>query len=153
MPGPEALRKREYYGFEGNHFWRILTDVLSDNGARERVPRLSYADKVALLKENHVALWDVIRSCERTGASDSSIRAVKPNRLIELLKKYPNIGTLFLNGRTAEALYRKHFGHRLRIAAHYLPSTSPAHAAMSYEKKLKKWGVITAYLSPKSCGC
>lgn len=133
MPGPMALEKSEYYGFPGNHFWKILPEILG-----EPAPR-NYAEKLALLRERRIALWDVIRSCTREGAADSAIRSAVPNDVPRLLKRYPGIHTVFLNGKTSEALYRRHFGGVIRLAAHVLPSTSPAHATVPYEKKREAW--------------
>lgn len=137
MPGPEALRRRQYYGFHGNHFWPVIQALF---GAGDRP--LSYPEKLRLLKANRIALWDVIASCRRVGASDSAIRRVIPNRIPELLKKYPNIRVIFVNGKTAERLFRLHFGNQVGLPVRELPSTSPAHAAMSFQEKLKRWRVV-----------
>jgi double-stranded uracil-DNA glycosylase len=147
MPGPVALKKKEYYGFPGNHFWRIMADLFEVKGP------MSYKEKKGLLKTEHIALWDTIHSCTRAGASDSSIRCVVPNEIEKLLKKYPSIHTIFLNGKTSETLFRRYFGKKVRLPAHYLPSTSPAHAALSYEKKLEKWRVIKQYLANRHPWC
>lgn len=147
MPGPEALRRKEYYGFPNNHFWKILFELL------ETRPTPHYREKIHLLRERRIALWDVIHSCTRSGASDSSIRSVRPNRLPQLIRRHGGIGAIFLNGRTAEKLYRKHFGDLLRIPAYYLPSTSPAHASLSYAKKIKAWRPITKYLANRNPWC
>ncbi len=147
MPGPEALRKKEYYGFNGNHFWRILPEILG-------VPQpLSYHEKIELLKNNRIALWDVLETCAREGASDSGIRSEKPNDIIRLIQRYPEIRTIFLNGKTAEKMYRKYFGGRIQIQAYGLPSTSPAHASIRYEKKRDQWRVILKTLANRNPGC
>ena len=137
MPGPVALRRRQYYGFPGNHFWPVI-QALFGKGDRP----LSYPQKIRLLKTNRIALWDVIASCRRRGASDSAITRVTPNRIPELLERYPNIRKIFVNGKTAERLFRMHFQERARTPVVYLPSTSPAHAAMSFGEKLKRWGKV-----------
>ncbi len=155
MPGPEALRRRQYYGFPGNHFWPVIQILFGDDRggtihAAEEMPRrrrdaarlLSYPEKLRLLKTNQIALWDVIASCQRTGASDSAITRVTPNRIPELLKRYPNIRVIFVNGKTAERLFRLYFGKEIKRPVRYLPSTSPAHAAMSFQEKLKRWRVV-----------
>lgn len=134
MPGPEALRRKEYYGFPGNHFWPILQALF---GAGDRP--LSYPEKLRLVKKNRVALWDTIGSCERVGAADGAIRCVVPNDIPGLLKKYPGIRKIFVNGKLAEKLFRLHFGGKVELPASYLPSTSPAHASMSFREKLRKW--------------
>lgn len=137
MPGPEALKRRQYYGFPGNHFWPVI-QALFGSGDRP----LFYPEKIRLLKTNRIALWDVIASCQREGASDSAITCVTPNRIPELLKKYPNIRTVFVNGKTAERLFQLHFGDRVKLPVRGLPSTSPAHAAISFQEKLKRWRVV-----------
>ncbi len=147
IPGPEALRKKEYYGFKGNHFWRIIPEIL------EARPPLSYKDKIDLLRGRRIGLWDVVNSCAREGASDNSIRREKPNNIARLIKNYPQIRTIFLNGKTAEKLYKKFFGHMIQVPAYYLPSTSPAHASMPYSKKLEEWRVITRYLQNRNPWC
>jgi len=148
MPGPVALRKREYYGFPGNYFWRLLPEILG-----ERAPR-DYAAKVALLKDRRVALWDVIRSCTRTGASDGTIRDAAPNDIPGLLRRRKGIGAIFLNGKTAERLYRVHFGGTLHVPAFGLPSTSPANASVSYERKRRAWSAaIRPFLENRNPWC
>lgn len=147
MPGPVALKKKEYYGFPGNHFWKIMQGLFELRGD------LSYQKKIALLKENHIALWDVIGSCRRVGASDSTIRDVSPNNIPALIRRHKHIRTIFLNGKTAEKLYRRYFGLEIKVSAYYLPSTSPAHASMSYEKKLSAWRVILPYLENRNDWC
>lgn len=147
MPGPESLRLRQYYGFSGNHFWRILFDLL------EVKPPASYSEKIALLKESRIALWDVAGTCLRVGASDSSIRQAVPNKIPALLGRYKALHTIFINGKTAEALYRKYFSDQIQIAAYYLPSTSPANASMPYAQKLEKWRMILPYLQNRNMWC
>lgn len=134
MPGPEALRRREYYGYPGNHFWKIVGDLFG------RRPR-SYRFRLALLRGRGVALWDVVGSCRRTGAADSSIRRARVNDLESFLLEHPRIRRIFVNGRTAERLLKTSFP-RLRVRARYLPSTSPAHASMSYARKLGRWKAL-----------
>lgn len=140
MPGPRALARREYYGFPGNHFWPIMVRLFGAKGP------LSYRRKIRLLKENGVALWDTIGSCERVGASDGAIRCAVPNDIPSLIRRYPGIRKIVLNGRLAEKLYRKHSADRIDRPAVALPSTSPAHAAMSFPRKRKAWGVIKRWV-------
>jgi methylated-DNA-[protein]-cysteine S-methyltransferase len=141
MPGPEALRKREYYGFGGNHFWRIMGDLFA------RRPLSSYADKLTLLKKNRIALWDVYRWCRRIGASDSAIKNERLNDVSGLLRRYPAIRRVFVNGRAAHAVYRRFFQDKIGLAAEVLPSTSPANASLSYADKLRKWRRVKKVLT------
>ena len=145
MPGPTALRKQEYYGFAGNHFWKIIFQLFGVTAP------LSYPQKKKLLRRNRIALWDVFKSCERKGALDSAIRCMDYNNIPGLLKKYPNIKTIFLNSRTAEKVFLQHFSKKIKRPFYYLPSTSPAHAGMPFSQKLKAWSQIkkTVFSGPR----
>jgi len=136
MPGPMALKKQEYYGFSGNHFWKIIFQLF------EVRKTLTYSEKKRLLKEKGIALWDVFQSCERIGALDSAIQCAEFNDIPWLLKKYPNIRAIYLNSRTAEKVFRQRFAPFVKVPFYYLPSTSPAYAALSFAKKLRAWSVI-----------
>lgn len=140
MPGPEALRKQQYYGFEGNHFWTIVPSLFG----LER-PK-TYEERIRLVREKGIALWDVLASCVRPGALDSAIREAKPNAIPQLLIKHPHIRAVFVNGRTAHAIFQKNFGTGIRRPVFYLPSTSPAHAAMTVKQKITQWRLIKKYL-------
>lgn len=136
MPGPMALEKKEYYGFTGNHFWKILFHLFNISKP------LSYSEKIALIKEKRIALWDVFKSCERAGALDSAIRHAEHNNIPGLLKKFPNIKYIFTDSKIAEKVYRKEFMPKIALPFANLPSPSPANAMISLEKKIKSWKVI-----------
>lgn len=136
MPGPEALRKQQYYGFKGNHFWRIMSDLL----ARGR--ELPYDDKIELLRRNRIAVWDVLESCERVGAADAAIRNANPNDIPGLLAWHPGIHTVFCNGTLSARLFERHFAGAIARRMIGLPSTSPANAAMPYATKRRHWTVV-----------
>lgn len=136
MPGPEALRRQEYYGFPGNHFWKIMYVLFSVDKP------LEYSAKIKLLTDNHIALWDVFQSCERKGALDSAIQNAQVNDIPALLKQYPNIRAIFLNSKAAEKMFQRQFSGEIKIPSKYLPSTSPAHASLSLSQKAKAWSVI-----------
>jgi TDG/mug DNA glycosylase family protein len=140
MPGPEALRRQEYYGFPGNHFWKILFQLFGVDRP------LTYPQKKKLLKEKGIALWDVFESCERIGALDSAIRCAKHTDIQGLLKKYPNIRAVFPDCRTAEKVYAKQHAPHIKLPYFRLPSPSPAYASMPLAKKVEAWSVILKYL-------
>lgn len=139
MPGPEALRKQQYYGFEGNHFWHIIPKILG----KDR-PSI-YKERVKLLRDHRIALWDVLASCRRKSALDSDIRCAEVTPIPALLKKYPNIRAVFINGKFAYNTFMKNHGDVAR-PVFYLPSTSPANAATSLADKTKAWKALLAYL-------
>ncbi len=138
-----SVKSREYgffYGYPQNRFWRVLANVC---GAE--TPE-SIDEKKKLLRENGVALWDVIGECDISGSADSSIRNAVPNDVGIILRK-ARIKAVFVNGKTAEKLYAKHLEKATKIKAVYLPSTSPANAAWSVERLCEYWrGALKAYI-------
>jgi len=140
MPGPEALRKRQYYGFTGNHFWTILPALLGEKKTAD------YRKKLAMLRRHRVALWDVLESCTRPGALDSSIRDLTPNKIPDLVRRYPNIRAIFINGQFAHKIFLKKFAGEITVPVAVLPSTSPANAAMPVAEKVRRWGALRKFL-------
>jgi len=105
-----------------------------------------YPDRIQKLKENGIALWDVCAAGDRLGSLDSSIQghSVDPNDFATLLAEHPNIRLICFNGATARKLYHRnvlpHLSDQAReIPQETLPSTSPAHAVMSFDQKLSRW--------------
>ena len=94
-----------------------------------------------MLLRNHIAVWDVIASCEIEGSSDSSIKNVIPNDLKQILS-IANIKQIYTNGATASKLYRKYCCTEIGIEDIKLPSTSPANAMYTLEKLEKEWKII-----------
>jgi len=135
MPGEESLRRQQYYAHPQNQFWPIL-GVLT--GAS---PELPYAQRLDRLQRAHVALWDVARVCRRHASSDATIRDAEANDIQGLLAAEPTIATVLCNGSTAHAMFLRLVLPRLerpvRIVG--LPSTSPAHAALSRAQKTARW--------------
>ncbi len=140
MPGPMALRKQQYYGFEGNHFWTIIPALFKKSRP------LIYEDRIALVRQNKIALWDVLESCERVGAADSAIKNPNLNPIPELLGTYSAIRAVFVNGRAAHQLFLKKYEGEVKQPIFCLPSSSPANAAMKIDEKIHKWSVILHYL-------
>ena len=133
-----SVRSREigfFYGHPHNRFWRVLSLVFD-----EEIPK-TIEEKKTFLKRNHVALWDVIGSCDIEGSSDASIRNVVPNDLNVILNN-AQIRAVFCNGKTAFRLYQKHVEPITGRKAICLPSTSPANAAWSLERLLGEWKCI-----------
>ena len=124
-----------YYGHPQNRFWKMLAAVTG-----EEVPR-SIEEKKALLLRNHIALHDVIHSCDIIGSSDSSIRNVEPADLERILAVTGKVSIL-CNGGTSYQLYKKYQEDKLGIPAVRLPSTSPANAAWRLERLVEAWGAV-----------
>ncbi|MCE9507909.1 MAG: DNA-deoxyinosine glycosylase [Alphaproteobacteria bacterium] len=143
MPGVPSLRAQEYYAHKPNMFWKIM-------GALFDMPVGTYAQKTALIKNNRLALWDVLKECERKGSSDAKIRNAERNDFTALLKKHPGITHIVFNGKRAELEFVRHVLPQLKNGKRFifkpLPSTSPLNARASFEAKLKAWRYIPGVL-------
>ena len=107
-------------------------------------PQVPYRDRLKRLRDARIALWDVMRSCRRAGSLDASIEAatIRANDFPSFFGTHRRIGRVFFNGSTAEATFLRHVlpsVSALDLQYARLPSTSPAHASLSYEKKLAAW--------------
>lgn len=135
FPSVKSREAAFFYGHPQNRFWKTLAGVLS-----EKVPE-TIDEKKAFLHDNHIAVWDVIKSCEIIGSSDSSIRNVVPNDLSEILNA-ADIKAIFCNGAKSFGYYEKYLKKKTGKKAVKLPSTSPANAAFSLERLKNEWMII-----------
>lgn len=142
MPGAESLRQRRYYAYERNHFWTVVFALYGLERPAD------YDDRIKFLYEKKIALWDVLDSCERRSSADSEIKNPAPNGIADLMKQYPRIEAVFLNGNGAAKLFKRFVQHDVGSGIHVetLLSTSPAYA-IPYEKKLQGWQRLLEYLS------
>ncbi|MFM9531969.1 DNA-deoxyinosine glycosylase [Lysinibacillus sp. IITD104] len=145
MPGRQSLEKQQYYGNPRNHFWPIIGELLEIAIPNE------YTERIALLKNNAIGLWDTIATCEREGSLDAAIRNEKPNDFQTLFEQYPNIQLVLFNGAKAFEVFKKHIGLELLDGRAYkkMPSTSPIPGKniKTFTEKLKDWRIIQSYLS------
>ena len=137
FPSVKSREQGFFYGHPQNRFWKVVAAIYE-----EETPQ-TIEEKRAFLLRNHIALWDVIGSCEIIGSSDASIRNVKPNDLSEILRAAP-IRQIYVNGKTAEKMYKRFTFPTIEREAICLPSTSPANAAWSVERLVDAWRVIRA---------
>ncbi len=134
-----ALKKQEYYGNPLNHFWKILSRLL------RTPPPLTYQEKLKILSEHHIALWDVVDTCQRKGSSDANICEAKFNDIEGFLKKYPNIQAIFLTGKTVAGFFKKSSA-KVEIPVYILPSPSPAFVK-PIEWKVQGWRPLLQYIN------
>lgn len=138
MPGVASLAANQYYAHPQNQFWKIVEALFGiDRGA-------DYAVRVRALKANGVAVWDVLHSCVREGSLDNRIEDEAANDFRAFFRAHPAIHRVYFNGAKAEASYRRHVLPGIDRPLRYrrLPSTSPAHAALPYARKLAAWRAI-----------
>ena len=133
MPSPASREQGFYYGHPQNRFWRVLAAIFD-----EPAPR-TIEEKRDMLLRHHVALWDVLASCEIEGASDASIRDAQPNDLARIFDA-ADIRAVFATGTKAGELYRKLIEPTLGVPCTTLPSTSPANAKMKLADLVDAYG-------------
>ena len=141
LPGEASLAARQYYAHPQNQFWRLIGAVIGADLAS-----LAYDDRLPALLAARVGLWDVIGSAVRSGSLDAAIRDHAPNDLAVLIDTLPNLRAVAFNGKTAEHIGRAALGPQLGIATVALPSSSPAHATLSFDAKRDRWLALRAYL-------
>jgi double-stranded uracil-DNA glycosylase len=147
MPSEASLSRQQYYGHPRNAFWPIMSALFASN------PGLCYLRRKEMLMENGIALWDVLKSCNRLGSLDSKIKlaTIRTNDLASFFNEYKGVKRVFFNGRMAEKLYQNRilptFSHRFFYLDYQcLPSTSPAYASLNLEQKLDAWKVIKQHV-------
>ena len=141
MPGCASLNANQYYAHKRNAFWRIMSELLKLDA------KLSYDARTRALKSARIALWDVIHACERKGSLDANIEpsTLVTNDFPNFFRTHQKIKQVFFNGTKAETCFKQYVLKTLDfdgISFTRLPSTSPAHAAVSFERKLDAWRLI-----------
>lgn len=140
IPSKTSLLTGQYYAHSRNSFWPIMGDLIA--AART----LPYTMRIQILRSNGIALWDVLASCKRKSSLDSDIDKASAcaNNFESFLSTHQNITDIFFNGTMAEKYFNKLVLHTLSPNLRYtrLPSTSPAHAALTYNQKLNAWKTI-----------
>ena len=136
IPGVKSLEMQQYYAHPQNKFWKIIFELFNEKFTKD------YDERIKILEKHHIALWDVIDTCERKGSLDSEIRNEEANKIEELLQNFPNIKAIFCNGQKSHKNLQKILGKKFRLPIIVLPSTSPAYAGLSYFDKLKLWYII-----------
>lgn len=143
FPGVESLRMGHYYAHPRNQFWPILQAVLG-----EPLTALGFEERYRAVLAHRIAIWDVLAHCVRSGSLDSDIRMPAANDFDALSRLGPRIRRVLFNGRAA-GRFAPAFSQR-GFETCVLPSTSPAHAAMSFERKLAAWREALAETLPSS---
>ncbi len=139
MPGVKSLEMQQYYAHPKNRFWRIMGIICNVSNLQE----FDYDSKLIALLKNNIALWDTLKSCNRQGSLDSDIKNEIPNDIKGLLKKYPAIKTICLNGNKSYCAFKKYFPDLLqKYNCLKMPSTSPANARYSLDVLIKEWAKI-----------
>jgi hypoxanthine-DNA glycosylase len=132
FPGVASLQAQQYYAHPRNQFWPLLAALLG-----EPLPALAYRERLACLRRRGIGLWDVYARCQRPGSLDSDIEGFELNDLASLKRRAPALVAVAHNGGES-ARQRRHTA-ALGLPVWRLPSTSPANASWSFERKLQAW--------------
>ena len=139
MPGVKSLEEQQYYAHPQNRFWKVMASICNE----PKLYEFAYDLKLKTLLNSNIALWDTIKSCKREGSLDSDIQNETPNDIKGLLKNYPNIKTICLNGNKSYSAFKKYFPDLLeKYNCHKMPSTSPANARYSLYILIKEWSKV-----------
>lgn len=139
FPSVKSREGNFYYHHPKNRFWSVISSLLSCS-----LPN-SIEEKKEMLLKHHIAIWDVIYSCDIKGSSDSSIQNVVPNDIAKVLK-HSKITSLYSNGGKAYELYYRYCYETVKREIIKLPSTSPANATYSLEKLNECWKEEIGYV-------
>lgn len=141
FPGVASLRVGQYYGHPRNQFWPILSALWGVD-----LVALPYSQRLDQLIAHGLGVWDVYARCRREGSLDSAIEAAELNDLPSLRQRAPGLRAVAHNG--GESARHARLTATLGLPVHRLPSTSPANASWSFERKLAAWRAVLL-----DCGC
>ncbi|MBX9868567.1 MAG: DNA-deoxyinosine glycosylase [Burkholderiaceae bacterium] len=132
FPGVASLEAQQYYGFKHNQFWRLLSAILQCD-----LVSLNYQARLACLLGHGIGIWDTYCSCYREGSLDTAIRQGDLNDFADLHQRYPALKKIRFNGKAAAKILvqMQALGYQTTV----LPSSSPAHASLGFEEKLRLW--------------
>lgn len=135
FPGVASLREQRYYGHPQNQFWKILGVFWSVD-----LVALGYAERLDVVRDRGLGIWDVYAACEREGSLDTAIRNAELNDFGLVLRECPNLVAIAHNG--GESFRHARHTQAWGLPVYRLPSTSPANASWSFERKLAAWAEV-----------
>lgn len=137
FPGQQSLSTQQYYAHPRNQFWPLLSAIFNHD-----LYALTYKERLQAVLDYGLGIWDVYATCQRVGSLDSAIKNGIVNRLEQLRQHAPSLQAVAHNGglswRNASCI------KELDVAVYRLPSSSPAHARMSFAEKLQIWRAVLA---------
>ena len=140
LPGEASLAAGRYYAHPQNQFWRLIGGAIGQD-----IASLDYDDRLSALLAGHVGLWDTVASARREGSLDVALREGRHAALPELVATLPALRAIGFNGATAAKIGRKALGETA-LTLIDLPSSSPAHARMTFAEKAERWKSLREYI-------
>jgi hypoxanthine-DNA glycosylase len=132
FPSVASLQAQQYYAHPRNHFWPILSALWGID-----LRALSYPERLEQVRRHGLGIWDVYAACKREGSLDSAIEEPQLNDLASLRQRAPQLAAVAHNG--GESARAMRHTRALGVPVLRLPSTSPANASWSFERKLAAW--------------
>lgn len=150
FPGEESLKQKQYYAHPRNLFWDMIAAICGTGKIDD------YEKRCDLVRRSGIAIWDVLKSCEREGSLDGRIKrdSCIINDFNSFFSEHP-VKAIFFNGQKAALLFKQYVQPALLPSQPQLvtlPSTSPAHAARSKQQKLERWLEVKTYLTTSNQG-
>ncbi len=146
MPGVVSLEALQYYANPRNAFWPIMAELFDID------IECDYSSRVRQFTELPLILWDTLKACHRPGSLDSNIQKhqIEANDILGLVNRFISISAIAFNGTASEKYFRqlvmKYLPDNRGIELIKMPSTSPANAGWSYERKLAAWRQLLNFL-------
>ena len=137
FPGAASLAAQQYYAHPRNQFWKLVGALVGED-----LYALPYAERLPRLRAHRFGLWDVLAACEREGSLDSAIRNPAANDFERLHRLCPELETVGFNGQASGKFAPQFAARGYRTVV--LPSSSPAHMALTFEQKLAVWRLLLA---------
>lgn len=147
FPGRESLKRRAYYSDRNNQFWKIIYSIYQVDYSE------NVEDRKKLLLDHHIALWDVLKECDRVtedgkeSSSDKYIINEIPNDIQRVISE-SKISTILINGKTKNKgekaknpykYYMKYVWEKILVDPVLLPSTSGLNTNQNLEEKIQIW--------------
>ena len=136
-----SVKSREvdfYYGNKNNRFFKILEAIFDENIGESKEAKIDF------LRRHKIALFDVVKSCEIVGSSDSSLSVKEVNDIGKLIEN-TDIEKILLNGKKAFEIFQKYIKID-KIKYFYIPSSSPANASFSLDRLVFEYRKQLEYL-------
>jgi TDG/mug DNA glycosylase family protein len=139
MPGALSLKTWQYYAHGGNHFWPVLFELFNQPFTKD------YEVRKQLALSNGIAIWDVLKVCQRESSADSDIMKEEPNNFESFFQSHPDLRCIFFNGKNAEAYFNK-YKIQTSLPTQSLPSTSSGNGWHTKANKLTEFERILQFL-------
>jgi double-stranded uracil-DNA glycosylase len=141
LPGAVSLARQRYYAHPRNLFWRLIGAVIECD-----LTALDYEARLEALLAAGVGLWDTVAAATRVGSLDADIRLHEASDLAALAETLPSLRAVAFNGGTSARIGRKQLHGVSGLVLVDLPSSSPAYASLSFERKRDAWLALRVYL-------